>query len=69
MRHEVWHAQAESKEVNRGADNRQNEAKGEAGDHPGYGKKGMGYLRDPERAVKNAVYKRTTFSITDLFRK
>ncbi|MBE6484683.1 hypothetical protein [Actinobaculum sp. 352] len=36
---------------------------------PGYGKKGMGYLRDPERAVKNAVYKRTTFSITDLFRK
>ena len=35
---------------------------------PGYGKKGMGLLRDPERAVKNKIYKKTTFSLWDLFK-
>lgn len=35
---------------------------------PGYGRKGMGYIRDPERAVKNAVYKRTTFGLSDIFK-
>lgn len=35
---------------------------------PGYGKKGMGYLKDPERAAKNAIYKRTSFSFWDLFK-
>lgn len=34
---------------------------------PGYGKKGMGLLRDPERAVKNKIYRKTTFSLWDLF--
>lgn len=34
---------------------------------PGYGRKGMGALH-PGRAVKNKVYKKTTFSILDLFR-
>ena len=35
---------------------------------PGYGRPGMGWLRDPKRAARNAVYKRTTFSVWDLFR-
>ena len=35
---------------------------------PGYGRRGMGLIKDPERSVKNAVYKRTTFSIRDLFK-
>jgi len=35
---------------------------------PGYGKRGMGVVKDPERAVKGAVYRRTTFSLWDLFK-
>lgn len=33
--------------------------------NPLYGKKGMGYVNDPERAVKNKVYKQTTVSAED----
>ncbi|MBZ8176593.1 hypothetical protein GSS88_02110 [Corynebacterium sp. 3HC-13] len=29
---------------------------------PLYGKKGVGRVKNPKRSVKNAVYKRTTFS-------
>lgn len=36
--------------------------------NPLYGKKGMGFLKDPQRSLKNALYKRTTFSAWDLFR-
>lgn len=35
---------------------------------PGYGKRGMGFVKDPKRSVKNAVYKRTTFSVWDMFK-
>ncbi len=35
---------------------------------PGDGRKGMGLLKDPERAIKNKIYKKTTFSILDLFK-
>lgn len=35
---------------------------------PGYGKKGMGMLKDPKRSLYNKVYKKTTFSIKDLFK-
>jgi len=35
---------------------------------PGYGRPGMGFIKDPKRSVKNAIYKRTTFSVWDLFR-
>lgn len=34
---------------------------------PGYGQKGMGILH-PKRALYNKVYKKTTFSIWDLFK-
>lgn len=37
--------------------------------NPLYGKKGMGMLKDPERSMKNKIYKKTTFSIWDLFKK
>ena len=35
---------------------------------PGYGMKGMGYIKNPERAIKNKIYKKTTFSIWDIFK-
>ena len=35
---------------------------------PGYGKKGMGWIRDPKKAAYNKVYKKTTFSLWDLFK-
>lgn len=36
---------------------------------PGYGKKRMGYIKNPKKAVYNQVYKKTTFSIFDWFKK
>lgn len=36
---------------------------------PGYGKKGMGWLRNPRKASYNAIYHRTTFGINDVFKK
>ena len=35
---------------------------------PGYGKKGMGWLKNPKKALYNKVYKKTSFSLFDLFR-
>lgn len=35
---------------------------------PGYGKKGTGWLKDPEKAAYNKIYKKTSFSIFDLFK-
>ena len=35
---------------------------------PSYGRKGMGFIKNPKKSMKNAVYKRTTFSIWDLFK-
>lgn len=35
---------------------------------PGYGKKGMGWIKDPKRAAYNKVYRKTTKSIFDLFK-
>lgn len=36
---------------------------------PGYGKKGMGWLKNPHKASYNAIYHRTTFGLNDLFKK
>ena len=36
---------------------------------PLYGKKGIGFVIDPERSVKNAVYKRTTIGASDIARR
>ena len=35
---------------------------------PGYGRRGMGFVKNPKRAAKGAIYRRTTFSVWDLFR-
>lgn len=35
---------------------------------PGYGKKGMGWVKNPRRAARNAVYRRTTFGISSFFK-
>lgn len=35
---------------------------------PGYGKKGMGWARNPRRAAHNAVYRRTTFGLGSFFK-
>lgn len=35
---------------------------------PMYGKKGTGLVKNPKRAVKNKIYKKTSFSIWDLFK-
>lgn len=35
---------------------------------PGYGKKGMGWIKNPKKAAYNKVYNKTTFSVWDLFK-
>lgn len=35
---------------------------------PGYGKKGMGWIKNPKKAAYNKVYNKTSFSLFDLFR-
>ncbi|MGD9678326.1 MAG: hypothetical protein AB7V16_08285 [Vulcanibacillus sp.] len=35
--------------------------------NPFYGKKGMGWLSNPKKAMYNKIYKKTTFSFWDLF--
>jgi len=37
--------------------------------NPLYGKKGIGLIRNPKKSIYNKVYRKTTFSIFDLFRK
>lgn len=36
--------------------------------NPLYGKKGIGFVKSPSKSIKNKVYKKTTFSIFDLFK-
>ena len=35
---------------------------------PGYGKKGIGWIKDPKRAAYNKVYNKTSFSLWALFK-
>lgn len=35
---------------------------------PGYGKKGSGWIKDPKKAAYNKVYRKTSFSLFDLFK-
>jgi hypothetical protein len=37
--------------------------------NPLYGKKGMGLVTNPTKAVYNKIYKKTSFSIFDMFKK
>lgn len=36
--------------------------------NPIYGKKGMGFVKNPKKSVNDKIYKKTTFSIVDLFK-
>lgn len=36
--------------------------------NPLYGKKGMGYIKNPKKAVYNKVYNKTTFGTTDVIK-
>lgn len=36
--------------------------------NPLYGKKGMGWINNPKKAAYNKAYKKTSFSIFDLFK-
>lgn len=36
--------------------------------NPLYGKKSMGLITNPKKSIYNKVYKKTTFSIFDLFK-
>lgn len=35
---------------------------------PGYGKKGMGWLRNPKKAAYNKVYNKMSFGLKDLLK-
>ena len=37
--------------------------------NPLYGKKGIGFVKNPKKAVKDKVYKKTTIGFWDLFKK
>ena len=37
--------------------------------NPFYGKKGMGYIKNPKRAVKSKIYRKTTFGLSDIMKK
>ena len=35
---------------------------------PGYGKKGIGWIKNPKKVALNKVYKKMSFGIMDLFK-
>lgn len=35
--------------------------------NPLYGKKGMGFIKNPRRSIKNKIYRKTTFGLSDIF--
>ena len=36
---------------------------------PGYGKKGMGWIKNPKKAAYNKVYNKTSIGLLDLIKK
>lgn len=36
--------------------------------NPFYGKKGMGFIKNPRRSIKNKIYRKTTFGLSDIFK-
>lgn len=35
---------------------------------PGYGRKGMGLLTNPQKSIYNRIYRRTTFGLGDILK-
>jgi len=36
--------------------------------NPFYGKKGVGFIKNPKRSVKNKIYRKTTFGLSDILK-
>ena len=36
--------------------------------NPFYGKKGMGFIKNPRRSIRNKIYHKTTFGLNDIFK-
>lgn len=36
--------------------------------NPFYGKKGVGFIKNPKKSIRNKIYHKTTFSIWDLLK-
>ena len=36
--------------------------------NPFYGRKGMGFIKNPRRSIKNKVYRKSTFGLGDILR-
>lgn len=36
--------------------------------NPLYGKKGMGFAKNPKKSIENKIYKKTTFGLKDVFK-
>lgn len=36
--------------------------------NPFYGKKGMGFIKNSRRSIKNKIYRKTTFGLSDIFK-
>ncbi len=36
--------------------------------NPLYGKKGMGFVKNPKRAIRNKIYRKTTFGLSDIWK-
>lgn len=36
---------------------------------PGYGKKGIGWIKNPKKAAYNKVYRKTSIGLGDIFKK
>lgn len=36
--------------------------------NPLYGKKGVGFVKNPRRSIRNKVYKKTSFGLSDILR-
>ena len=36
--------------------------------NPFYGKKGVGFVKNPRKSVRNKIYHKTTFGLSDFFR-
>lgn len=36
--------------------------------NPFYGRKGMGFIKNPRRSIKNKIYRKITFGLGDIFR-
>lgn len=36
--------------------------------NPFYGKKGMGFIKNPRKSIRNKIYRKTTFGLSDIFK-